>query len=154
MRYVHSRPPPGCASTSEIQDSALYQDLCSRQQRRFRKGQDPHRKLCRLLLCPPLTGPAWFRPDMAAGQHAQTFQASLQRPPQSTRNWARERRMTDPSSDEYLTALKRDRQSWLLDEPCLRPDLVVTPYDMSMQGLYRLVAAGCPDKKKTKRKNT
>ena len=38
--------------------------------------------------------------------------------------------------------LKRDRQSWLLEEPCLRPDLIVTLYDMSMQGLYRLPAQG------------
>ena len=81
-------------------------------------------------------------PDMTAGQHAQTFQAFLQRPPQSTCDWARGRRLTDPSCDEYLTALKWDRRSWLLGEPCLRPDLVVTPHDMSMQGLYRLPAQG------------
>ena len=57
--------------------------------------------------------------------------------------------LTGPSSDEYLTALKRDRQSWLLEEPGLRPpgpgpgpDLVVMLHDMSMQGLYRLPAQG------------
>jgi hypothetical protein len=141
-RYLHGRPPPGCDGTSEIQDPALYQDLCACQQRRLCKGQDPHGKLRRLLLRPPLTGPAWFRPGMTAEQHAQTFQAFLQRPPQSTCDWARRRRLTDPSCDEYLTALKWDRRSWLLGEPCLRPDLVVTPHDMSMQGLYRLPAQG------------
>ena len=141
-RYLHGRPPPGCDGTSEIQDPALYQDLCACQQRRLCKGQDPHGKLRRLLLRPPLTGPAWFRPDMTAEQHAQTFQAFLQRPPQSTRDWAHRRRLTDPSSEVYQSALRRDRQSWLLEEPCLRPDLVVTPYDMSMQGLYHLPAQG------------
>ena len=54
----------------------------------------------------------------------------------------RGRWLTDPSSNEYQTALKQDRQSWLLEEPCLRPDLVVTLYDLSMQGLYRLPAQG------------
>ena len=77
---------------------------------------------------------------MTAEQHVQTFQAFLQRPLQSTCDWVCGCWLTDPSSDEYQTALKRDRQSWLLEEPCLCPDLVVTPYDMSMQGSYRLPA--------------
>ena len=141
-RYLHGRPPSGCVSTSESQDPALYQDLCTRQQRRLRRGQGPHGKLCRLLLCPPLTGPAWLSPDMAAEQHVQTFRAFLQHPQQSTRDWARGRRLTDPSSAEYQTALKRDRQSRLLEGPCLRPGLVVTPHDMSIHGLYRLPAQG------------
>ena len=61
---------------------------------------------------------------------------------QPTRDWACGRRLTGPSSDEYQTALKRDRQSWLLEEPCLRPDLVVTPYDISMQGVLPPACAG------------
>ena len=71
-RYLHGRAPPGCDETSAIQDHELYQDLCHRQQRRLRRGQDPHGKLFRLLQCPPLTGPG-----MTAGQHVQTFQAYL-----------------------------------------------------------------------------
>ena len=69
LHYLHGRPPPGCVSTSELQDPMLYQDLCTHQQHHLCRGQDPHGKLCRLLLCPPLTGPAWFRPDMTAEQH-------------------------------------------------------------------------------------
>ena len=94
-------------------------------------------------ICPPLTGLAWFRPGMMTGQHVQTFPgAFFRRPPQSTRDWARGRRLTDPSSDEYLTALTRDRQSLLLHEPCLRLDLISTLHGMSMQGVYHLPAQG------------
>ena len=44
--------------------------------------------------------------------HVQMFQAFFRCPSQSARDWARGHRLMDPSSDEYLTALKR--QSWLL----------------------------------------
>ena len=50
--------------------------------------------------------------------------------------------MTNPKGGEYVAALKRDRQYWLLVEPCLRPKWFVTPYAESMQGLYRLPAQG------------
>ena len=49
----------------------------------------------------------------------------------------------NPAGSRYLTALKRDHQSWLLVERCLRSDLVVTPYVESTQcGLYHLPAQG------------
>ena len=59
-----------------------------RQQRRLCKGQDLHRKLSRLLQCPPITSPA-FRPDMATEQRVLTFEAFLLRPPQSSHDWAK-----------------------------------------------------------------
>ena len=85
-RFLHGRAPPGCTHVSEIQDPALVSDLHSRQLARARRGQDPHSKLKRLLGCPPLTGPAWFRPDMTSKQHVATFRAFLVRPPAAT--WA------------------------------------------------------------------
>ena len=48
----------------------------------------------------------------------------------------------NPTGSEYVAALKRDRQSWLLVEQCLRAELVVTPYGECMHGLYRLPAQG------------
>ena len=39
-------------------------------------------------------------------------------------------------------ALKQDRRSWRLEEPCLRPDLVITLHDMSMQGVLLPACAG------------
>ena len=71
-----------------------------------------------------------------------TFQAFLQRPPQSTRDWACAQRLTNPTSAVYQEALKRDRQSWLLQEPCSRSALVVMRYAASKSGLYRLPAHG------------
>ena len=120
----------------------MYQDLCDRQRRRLRRGQDPHGKLKRLLDCPPLTGPAWFRPDMTSEQHVLTFQAFLARPPQSTRDWAGARGFRSPANELYRSALLRDRQSWILKEPCSRPDLIVTRYADSREGLFRLPAQG------------
>ena len=110
-RYLHGRTSPGCDGSSEIEEPALYQDLCDRQLRRLRKGQDPHGKLERLLQYPLLTGPAWFRPDMSSEQHALTFQVFLRRPPQSTRDWAHAQRLTSPTSSVYQDALRHDRQS-------------------------------------------
>ena len=111
--------------------------------------QQPTRSSCRhmhcrllRLLCPPLTRPAWLCPDMTAGQHAQAFQAFFQRPLQLTCDWAHRCLLTDPSSSEYLTVLKQDRQSWLLVGPCLHPDLVIMLHDRSMQGLYHLPVQG------------
>ena len=71
-----------------------------------------------------------------------TFQAFLQRPPQSTRDWACAQRLTNPTSAVYQEALKRDRQSWLLQEPCSWSALVVMRYAASKSGLYRLPAQG------------
>ena len=70
------------------------------------------------------------------------FQAFLQRPPQSTRDWACAQRLTNPTSAVYQEALKRDRQSWLLQEPCSWSALVVTRYAASKSGPYRLPAQG------------
>ena len=141
-RFLHGGAPPGCPDTSEIQDPALVTDLHSRQRRRMRRGQDPHSKLKRLLGCPPLTGPAWFRPDMISEQHVLTFQAFLVRPPLSTRVWAGAQDIRNPSNVGYKAALMKDRQKWLLTEPCSQPDLVVTKYDESKRGLFRLPAQG------------
>ena len=74
-RYLHRWTPPGCDGSSEIQELALYKDLCVHQLRHLCKGQDPQVKLEHLLQYPPLTGAAWFRPDMSSEQHALTFQA-------------------------------------------------------------------------------
>lgn len=134
-RFLHGRTPPGCEGASEIQDPALYQDLCARQRRRMRRGQDLHGKLKRLLECPPLTGPTWFRPDMSSEQHMLTFQAFLQRPRRSTREWASAQQLRNPSNSGYQEALKRDRRSWLLKEPCLRPALIVTHVSPACAGL-------------------
>ena len=71
-----------------------------------------------------------------------TFQAFLQRPPQSTRDWACAQRLANLMSAVYQEALKRERQSWLLQEPCSRSALVVTRYAASKSGLYRLPAQG------------
>ena len=76
-RFLHGRRPPGCTHVSEIQDLELVSDLQRRQVNRSQRGQDPHGKLKRLLDCPPLTGPAWFRPDMTSEQHVATFRAFL-----------------------------------------------------------------------------
>ena len=110
-RYLHGKAPLGCDSFSAIQDHELYSDLCDRQQRRLRKGQDPHSKLFRLLQCPPIMGPVWFRPDMTAEQHLLTFKGFLLQPPQLTRHWAKGCWLRNPTSSRYLTALKRDHQS-------------------------------------------
>ena len=48
----------------------------------------------------------------------------------------------NPASSVYQEALKRDRKSWILKEPCLRSALVVTKYADSLSGLYRLPAQG------------
>ena len=129
-------------SCIEIQDPALVLDLHSRQLNRTRRGQDPHGKLKRLLGCPPLTGPAWFRPDMTSGQHVLTFRAFLTRPPAATRAWARAQGIRNPSSAVCQDAILKDRQEWILQEPCSRSDLVVTGYDKSKSGLFRLPAQG------------
>ena len=60
-------------------------------------------------------------------------------------NWTAHELLVRPSLRALTaraTMLKQDRQSWLLEEPCLHPDLVVTLYDMSMQGLYCLPVQG------------
>ena len=72
----------------------------------------------------------------------QAFQAFLQRPPQSTRDWAKGRRVTNPKSGGYVAALKQDRQSWLLVETYLRAALAVTPCAGSIQGLHRIPVQG------------
>ena len=46
------------------------------------------------------------------------------------------------SSAVYEDALLRDRQAWILCEPCSRSDLVVTAYGDSKSGLFRLPAQG------------
>jgi hypothetical protein len=104
-RFLHGRPPPGCARASEIQDPELVSDLQHRQLARAQRGQDPHGKLKRLLDCPPLTGPAWFRPDMTSEQHMVTFRAFLSRPPESTRAWAHAQGFRSASDEAYQTAL-------------------------------------------------
>jgi len=141
-RFLHGRRPPGCTHVSEIQDLELVSDLQRRQVNRSQRGQDPHGKLKRLLDCPPLTGPAWFRPDMTSEQHVATFRAFLSRPPESTRAWAHAQEFRSVSDEAYQTALLRDRQAWMLREPCSRSDLVVTAYSASKQGLFRLPAQG------------
>jgi hypothetical protein len=141
-RFLHGRPPPGCTHASEIQDPALVSDLGCRQKARARRGQDPHSKLKCLLNCPLLTGPAWFRPDMTSEQHVVTFRAFLTQPPESTRAWAHARGFRSTSDAEFQTALLRDRQVWILREPCSRSDLVVTAYSDSKNGLFRLPAQG------------
>ena len=115
-RFLHGRAPPGCTHVSEIQDPALVSDLHSRQLAQARRGQDPHGKLKRLLGCPSLTGPAWFRPDMTSEQHVATFWAFLIRPPAATRAWAPAQGIRTPSSAVYQDALLWDRQEWILRE--------------------------------------
>ena len=141
-RFLHGCAPPGCTHVSEIQDPALVSDLHSQQLGRARRGRDPHGKLKRLLGCPPLTGPAWFHPDMTSEQHVLTFRAFLVRPPATTRAWARARGVRSPSDADYQEALLKDRQEWILQEPCSRSDLVLTGYDESKKGLFCLPAQG------------
>ena len=141
-RFLHSRPPPGCTHLSEIQDPALVSDLGCRQKARARRGQDPHSKLKRLLGCPPLTGAAWFRPDMSSGQHVATFQAFLTRPPESTRAWAHAQGFRSTPAAGHQAVLLRDRQVWILRELCSWPDLIVMAYANSKAGLFRLLAQG------------
>ena len=42
----------------------------------------------------------------------------------------------------YQDALLRDRQEWILHEPCSRSDLVVTEHGDYKSGLFRLPAQG------------
>ena len=44
-------------------------------------------------------------------------------------------RPTNPTNAVYQEALKRNQQSWLLQEPCSQPALVVTRYAVSKGGL-------------------
>ena len=89
-----------------------------------------------------MTGPTWFRLDMTSAQHATTFQVFLARPLATTRAWALVRGFRSPSNAVYQEALLRDRQEWILREPCSRSDLVVTAYSDSKCGLFRLPAQG------------
>ena len=135
-RFLYGRAPPGCTDSSEIQDPALYQDLCDRQHRRLHRGQDPSGKLKRLLECPPLTRPAWFWPDMTSEQHVFTFRAFLVRLLQLTRDWAGVHGFRSSADVVYQAALQKDGQDWILKEPCSRPDLVATTYADSKKGLF------------------
>ena len=52
--------------------------------------------------------------------------------------WARAQGIRNQSSADYQDALLKDRQEWILQELCSMSDLVVTDYDKSESGLFRL----------------
>ena len=113
MVQVRFRTPP-CTRTFAIASAAVC--IAARIRMASLSGYSNVRR--------PLGRRAWFRPDKSSEQHVLTFQAFLLRPPQWTRDWASAQRLHIPTSSVNQEALQRDRQSWILKEPCLRPALV------------------------------
>ena len=60
----------------------------------------------------------------------------------ATLAWANAQGIRNPSDADYQGALLKDCQELPLQEPCLRPDLVVAEYGASKKGLFRLPAQG------------